>query len=81
MQVYLVSWEGQTGDPEAFRNFSDIEPSIRISYSKATDLKIKCLVRTIGGPLFTASGKMDGTDFTCTFTVKRLSVWDSPTHI
>lgn len=81
MQVYLVTWPGQLGDPDAFRNFQDIEPSIRISYSQARDLKIVAMPRNAGGPQFEVSGTMEGKAFKEVLTVKRLSVYDSPTHL
>lgn len=81
MQVYLVTWKDQIGDPEAFRNFNDIEPSIRISWSQAKGLKIESKPRATGGPQFVVSGEMDGKPFTQTLDVKRLSVYDSPTHL
>lgn len=82
MQVYLLTWPGQIGQPDAFRNFQDIEPSIRISYGQAKDLKIISSPRATGGPIFTVSGDMPGSgSFEEQITVTRLSVYDSPTHI
>lgn len=81
MQVYLVTWPGQVGDPDAFRNFNDIEPSIKISYSQAKDLTIECQPKATGGPVFVVKGKMNDKPFEERLTVKRLSVYDSPTHL
>jgi len=81
MQVYMITWEGQIGTPDCFRNFSDIEPSIRIAYGKAKDLKIDR--KPTPGPVeFHISGTWDtGETFSVVLIATRYSVWDSPTHI
>jgi hypothetical protein len=81
MQVYITTWEGQVRRTDCFRNFADIEPSIRLSYSKAKDLKID--VRPTKGPVeFHVSGIWDdGKAFSFVMTATRYSVWDSPTHL
>ncbi len=79
MQVYEVIGDGMT-TPEFFRNFQDIEPSLRISYSSCTEVQIMKSPTT--GPIkFTVTGYRDGDRFEETLLVNRYSVWDSPTHL
>lgn len=81
MQIYMVTWEGQSGTPDCFRNFSDIEQSIRISYGQAKDLKIE-KSPTSGPTRFKVSGTwVDGEVFEMLLVVTRYPVWDSPTHL
>lgn len=91
MQVYLVH-DTRYPYPEypvsAFRNFGDIERSLRISYSACSCVDIKCSPQVEGGPVFTVTGflpieSLDASEepFTHTIKVTRLPVWDSPTHI
>ena len=82
MQVYLVSRPGQDlTTADAFRNFTDIEPSLRISYSAFDNVKIKSEPMIAGGPKFTVTGSNDGIEFTEELLVTRFAVYDSPTHL
>lgn len=83
MQVYLVESNGVTDYGAAFRNFQDILPSLKISYSACHDVEIKLTPQIDGGPIYTVTGtRADKTaKFSETFKIHRLPVWDSPTHM
>lgn len=82
MQVYLVTMKEKYPDMlECFRNYQDIEPSIRISYGSCVNVVIVATPQVSGGPFFKVTGLRDGVAFDETLQVKRLAVWDSPTHI
>lgn len=92
MQVYMVfeksalpSSLDEIRSVDVFRNFGDIEDSIRISWSKAINLKVE-KVPTSGIVEFHISGVMpinDGPDvpFSTILVAVRFPVWDSPTHL
>jgi len=82
MQVYEVKqlYNPDNLEPQFFRNFADIEASLKISYS-ALDVKIS-KKPTVGPVIFTVIGKFhDGSDLHHEFEAKRHPVWDSPTHM
>ena len=88
MQVYRVQQIEEAIKHEAnyFRNFQDIVPSLKISYSQAKDLRISHVPTSNGGPIFFVEGSFKGVDekevpFKHTFHCTRLPVWDSPTHM
>lgn len=80
MQVYMVTWDGQIGQPDCFRNFADIEPSIRTSFSGFDDLQIT--KKPTNGPVeFVVTYTKEGEKHTETLIATRYPVWDSPTHL
>lgn len=81
MQVYIVTMKKYPEMRECFRNYQDIEPSIKISYSACKDVKIVATPKVAGGPEFTVTGIRDDGPFSEVINVERISVWDSPTHI
>jgi len=89
MQVYLVKQLDADNTTNAFRNYGDIEPSLRISYQSCHNVVITARPKSTGGPVFTVKGTypsdwgmpQDGKDFEHQFEVLRMAVWDSPTHI
>lgn len=82
MQVYLVTMPDKYPEMlEAFRNYQDILPSIKLSYSACQNVVITQRLQPTGGPIFEVTGDRDGVEFKETLHTKRLAVWDSPTHI
>lgn len=79
MQVYSVIGTGMS-QPEFFRNFQDIEHSLKISYSACTCVDIVKAPTT--GPIkFTITGFRKDEAFKDELLVTRYPVWDSPTHL
>lgn len=88
MQVYFVTQVGSSNNPDLFRNFGDIESSLRVSFSQALDLKI-VKTPTKGPVQFIVTGAwptsfgpdLGGKTFKEVFEAVRYPVWDSPTHL
>jgi len=90
MQVYMLSHDTDhhSGDPDFFRNLHDIEPTLKLTYSKVENLKVD-VTPTKGPVKFTVTGTwpkdmgldLGGKEVNETFFATRYAVWDSPTHI
>lgn len=78
-------WEVKCGDMVAhFARFTDIQESLRVSYSACNSVDIVKTPRPIGGPDFIVTGFMPGQDvpaFKHIFTTRRLFVYERATHL